>query len=508
MIDMKGQRMVIVSNRLPIVLRESNGQWTMQKGSGGLVTALSPILENRGGLWVGWTGITKTMPIGEIKKVLDPFSLESGFRLLPVFLTEEERDLFYYGLSNEVIWPLFHDLQTRCRFDPGYWDAYLAVNRKYARTIERHVREGDFIWIHDYHLIPLAEELSRKGFEGNLAFFLHIPFPPPDIFVKFPWRKDLLRALLHYGFIGFQTLRDRRNFTDCLRVFFPETRIEGRGPIIRILIGDVETRAGHLPISVDAEEFIRISRSKEVTERTQAIRNDFGQRRLLFSVDRLDYTKGIPEKLKGFRHALREFPELKGTVTLIQQLVPSRETVPAYHVLKEEIDRLVGQINGEFSTGDWVPIVYRYQPMDRPELIAHYRAADVGLITPLKDGMNLVAKEYVLSQADNRGVLVLSEFAGSAMQLGESCLLVNPYSVKEIAEAIVGALSMPGEEKKRRLRNMRKTLRHHDVFWWVRNFLRASAGRELEDFPERELTPLSAPLVLESKDMMRKEEWV
>lgn len=486
-------KMIVVSNRLPIVLRKDGGQLRMQKGSGGLVTALSPILKNRGGLWIGWTGMTEKLPIQEIKKILDPFSRESGFRLLPVFLSEQDRDLFYYGLSNEVIWPLFHDLQTRCRFDPSYWETYLEVNRKYSRTLVRHAEKEDFVWVHDYHLIPLATELSRMGFQGKCSFFLHIPFPSPDIFVKFPWRTQLLQALLHYHFIGFQTLRDRKNFTDCVRIFFPETRIEGRSPIIRIRTQSGENLAGNLPISVDASEFIRISRTEEVARKTEEIRKSFGNKNLIFSVDRLDYTKGIPEKLKGFRFALMKYPHLRGTITLIQLLIPSRENVPAYMALKEEIDRLVGEINGEFTTGSWVPIVYRYQSMDRPELVAHYRAADIGLITPLKDGMNLVAKEYVLSQADNRGVLVLSEFAGSAAQLGESCLLVNPYSASEVAEAIVQALAMHPREKKRRLENMKRTLKRHDVFWWVRNFIRASSGLDLEDFPESGLSPLLTP---------------
>lgn len=492
MANLDRKRMIVVSNRLPIVLSREEGQLRMQAGSGGLVTALGPILKNRGGLWIGWTGLTETLPIREIKEILESFSSESGFRLLPVFLTEQERDLFYYGLSNEVIWPLFHDLQTRCRFDPTYWETYIEVNRKYARTLLRHAREEDFIWVHDYHLMPLAGELARMGFQGKCSFFLHIPFPSPDIFLKFPWRTELLLALLQYRFIGFQTLRDRKNFTDCVRIFFPETRIEGRGPLVRIRTQSAESLAGNLPISVDASEFIRLSRSEEVAHKSDKIRQSFGQKKLVFSVDRLDYTKGIPEKLKGFCFALREYPQMRGTVTLIQLLVPSRENVPAYMALKEEIDRLVGEINGEFTKENWIPIVYRYQSMDRVELAAHYRAADAALITPLKDGMNLVAKEYVLSQADNRGVLILSEFAGSAAQLGESCLLVNPYSAREVAEALVQALTMPQSEKKRRLLNMRKTLKRHDVFWWVRNFLLAASGMALEDFPESSLPPLFA----------------
>jgi trehalose 6-phosphate synthase len=493
MTEDQGGRMVVVSNRLPVVLEEVDGRWTMKKGSGGLVTALSPILRDRGGLWVGWSGTTKPLPIENIKTILGPFSRESGFRLLPVFLSDEERDLFYYGLSNEVIWPLFHDLQTRCNFDPGYWDTYMAVNLKFARTVMRHHEPGDFVWVHDYQLIPLAGFLNQSGFHATCSFFLHIPFPSPDIFAKLPWRSELLHALLHYKFVGFQTGRDRRNFTDCLRAFFPETRVEGRGPIVKIRTGKAEILAGALPISVDSADFIRFSRSKEVEERTRAIRNAYRGTRILFGVDRLDYTKGIPEKLKGFRHALKTYPELRGSVTLVQLLIPSRETVPAYRALKDEIDRLVGEINGEFTTGDWVPVVYRYQSMDRVELVAHYRAADVGFVTPLKDGMNLVAKEYVLSQADNRGVLVLSEFAGAAAQLGESCLLVNPYNVKQVAATLARALSMGESEKKRRLENMRRTLRRHDVFWWVDNFLRASTGRELKDFPEKELAPILPP---------------
>ena len=486
-------RLVVVSNRLPVVLEGKPGQWSIRPGSGGLVTALSPILRNRGGLWIGWVGTSDTIDIPGIKTVLGPASEASGYRLLPVFLSEEEVRLFYQGFSNEIIWPLFHDLQTRCRFEPDYWRAYGEVNRKFARVVLRHAREQDFLWIHDYHLIPLASMLEDSPKQLRCAFFLHIPFPPADIFLKLPWRKELVGALLRYRFLAFQTERDLRHFLQSLEALFPDSRAHREGDLFRIDADGRTLRAGSFPISIDYRDFDALAQSRDVRRRTREIREKHGHRKLLLGVDRLDYTKGILERLQAFRRFLELHPEQRGKVTLVQLVVPSRQDVEAYRSLKEEIEKLVSRINGAYTEMGWVPVVYLYQALDRPGLVALYQAAEVALVTSLKDGMNLVAKEFCACHPGRDGVLVLSEFAGAAVQMGREALLVNPYDLEGMAEAIHRAVEMSEDERRRRMGRLRARIRQQDVFWWVDSFLRASSDQVLENFPEADLPPLVSP---------------
>jgi trehalose 6-phosphate synthase len=304
-------RLVVVSNRLPVVLEGGPKQWTVRSGSGGLVTALSPILRDRGGLWIGWVGTSSPVNIPGIKTVLGPASEASGYRLLPVFLTEREVQLFYQGFSNEIAWPLFHDLQTRCRFRPEYWETYGEVNRKFATVLRKHARPGDFIWIHDYHLVPLAGILHETHPDAECSFFLHIPFPPPDIFLKMPWRTAFLRYLLEYSFLAFQTQRDRNNFEACLKALVPDVEIERRGTVSRVRLGERSLTAGACPISIDYKAFRSLAASPQARREALCMRASFPGK-LMASVDRLDYTKGIPERLRAFEWALQRDPELHG----------------------------------------------------------------------------------------------------------------------------------------------------------------------------------------------------
>ena len=486
----KEPRLVVVSNRLPVALEKNGDSQRLKPGSGGLVTALTPILKDRGGIWIGWLGTTETLSIRQLRTILGPASEECGFRLYPVLLSDEEAEQFYYGFANEVLWPLFHDLQTRCRFDPAYWRSYVAVNAKYARVVARHTQEDDLVWIHDYHLMGLSAALKEMGVKRRYAFFLHIPFPPPDLFLKLPWREQLLRMLLQNDLIAFQTLRDRRNFLGSLRVLDRRTAVSGRGPAIKVTSMGYAANVAHLPISIDFKGFSRQAKQPDVAAQAKQLKETYHCKHLIIGVDRLDYTKGIPERLNAFRLALKRYPELRGNTTLVQIVVPSRERVPAYGALKGEIDALVGQINGEFTQDGWVPVVYRYQSIPRDELVAHYRAADVALVTPLKDGMNLVCKEYCACQVEDPGVLILSEFAGAASQLGGGALLVNPYDVEGMADALCRALTMPLSQRRRRMRLLRRNITQEDIFWWVDNFLRTAAGKALHDFPESTLPPL------------------
>jgi trehalose 6-phosphate synthase/phosphatase len=474
-------RLITVSNRLPIVVdRAADGEWRIEPGAGGLITALAPVLRNRGGVWIGWPGTVEEDAL-DLEPLLRRATGHSGYVLKPVTLTAEERDKFYLGFSNEIIWPLFHDLQTRCNFDPTYWATYEAVNRMFAQVVARSSRPGDYIWVHDYHLINVASELRALGVANAIGFFLHIPFPSLDIFLKLPWRFQILRALLAYDVIGFQTLRDRRNFVQCIRALLKDVLVEGKGQVIAAQVEGRTVRAGVFPIGIDFQEFSQQAASGEVAEAARSFHAGFSNRTIIFSSDRLDYTKGIPEKLAAFRHALRRYPELRERVTLVQLIVPSREDIPEYGGLKAEIERLVGEINGQFTGAAWAPIHYMYHSVQRAELLSYYRASEIALITPLKDGMNLVAKEYCAASLES-GVLILSEFAGAAAQLQRDALLVNPYDVEGVAAAIHRAWTMAPEERRARMRNLRRGIRERDIFWWVDSFLRAGTARELGDF--------------------------
>ncbi|MBD3366858.1 MAG: trehalose-6-phosphate synthase [Candidatus Eisenbacteria bacterium] len=481
------ERLVVVSNRLPIVLSKDDGAWHVEPGSGGLVTALAPVLKDRGGLWIGWPGTTYEEGLND---ALRSHEDSVGYSLVPISLTAREVEQHYRGFSNEVVWPLFHDLQSRCNFDPDYWTTYQEVNRRFAEVIAENTGPGDFVWVHDYHLLLVARELRKMGYEGKLGYFLHIPFPPLDIFIKLPWRSEVLSALLDYDLVGFQTMRDRRNFVHSVRSLVSETGSCGRGQVCDLEVPPKQLRIGAFPISIDYDEFEGMAKSSEVSERAWHIHEKFPNQQIILGVDRMDYTKGITYRLHAYRDALRRYPDLQHRVTLVQVVVPSRRGIPEYEQLKIEIERLVSEINGEFTTHGWVPIHYIYRSLTRPELIAYYRTAEIALITPLKDGMNLVAKEYCASSLEESGVLILSEFAGAVGELQHEAVLVNPYDVHGVADGIHRALHMDPWERHARMHRLRRLVKRHDIFWWVDSFLEASISRNLDSFPVlQEFTP-------------------
>jgi len=465
---------VIASNRLPVVAgKRQDGRWRWEPGQGGLVTALAPVLRDRGGLWIGWAGNLEEANLAELLAIA---GRAVGYALRPVSLTQDEVQKYYFGFSNEIVWPLFHDLQSRCNFNPDYWNMYQAVNRKFAQAIAENAGANDYVWVQDYHLMLVARELRSMGLANRIGFFLHTPFPPPDIYVKLPWRSQLLSALLEYDLLGFQTRRDRNNFINCVEALIKGVRVYARKQIATIAVSERETTVGTFPISIDFRGFGRQALDSAVVKVASGLREALGNRQIILGVDRLDYTKGIPEKLRAFRAALQCYEDLRGRVSLVQIVVPSRVDIPEYQALRSEIEGLVGEINGEFTEAGWVPINYIFRSVKRSELLAFYRAADVALITPLKDGMNLIAKEYCAANTDKRGVLVLSEFAGAATQLRRNALIVNPYDIDGVAAAIYRAYSMGGEERELRMRRLRKTVAKRDIFWWVDSFLRTATG--------------------------------
>jgi alpha,alpha-trehalose-phosphate synthase [UDP-forming] len=467
-------RVVVVSNRLPVALAErGRGRVELVPGSGGLVTAMGALLRARGGLWIGWLGASSAK---RPERLLDRARAALGYDLAHVPLSRAEVEGYYDGFANAVLWPMFHDFVSYCDLEPAYWDAYRRANHKFARAAAAAAEGGDQVWVHDYHLISVGAELRRLGVHGPLSFFLHIPFPSPDIFGKLPWRKALLDALLAYDLVGFQSENDRRNFESCVAAWAPDASVDAGSSDLSLVARDGrETAVGAFPISIDTRDFMQRAAAGEVSDAAAVLRASLPNQRLILGVDRLDYTKGIPQRIAAFERLLAQHPELRGTISLVQLVVPSRLGGPRYRDLKNEIDRRVGAVNGRYEGQGWTPIHYLFRSVSSTELLALYRVADVALVTPLRDGMNLVAKEYCAAKLDESGVLVLSEFAGAAAELGDA-LLVNPFDVEEVAVSIHRALSMPLAERKERMGRMRRHLAERDVFRWSESFLGAARG--------------------------------
>lgn len=464
------RELVIISNRLPLSFEKGPNGLRAKQSSGGLVTALEPLLREHGGIWVGSTGTEQDPEAArQISEELASLSREHQYRYEPIALTPEEQAKYYEGFSNEIVWPLFHDLQSRCNFDPSYWEFYLRVNERFAECAARVADKNSLIWINDYQLMQVAPILRQRSPEAQLVFFLHIPFPPPDIFEKLPWRRQVLEGLLAHTVVGFQTARDVRNFVACLRAFLPHVTLSRKSGELRVArTGGRETLIGAFPISIDFDDFERASDADDVRRRVAALRGQQSKNIVtVLGIDRLDYTKGIPERLKAFGLFLRQHPELHRKTSLIQIVVPSRETIPGYQILKAEIERLVTQVNGEFAEPGWVPINYIHRALPRTELLALYRTARVAFITPLKDGMNLVAKEYCACRHENDGVLILSEFAGAATELKVGSLLVNPYDQSAVAAALAEAVTMDLAEQRRRMIRLRNQIRKSNLAAWL-----------------------------------------
>lgn len=450
----RDRRLVVVANRLPVA-RNRAGEWEVSPG--GLVTALLPVVKARRGAWVGWPGSTD--------RGSRPF-LEERVRMRPVTLSDAEVRDYYHGFSNRTLWPLYHDAIRTPEFHRHWWRAYLEVNRRFARAAARTSRPGDMVWVHDFHLQLVPAMLRELRPDVKIGFFLHIPFPPEELFAWLPWRKQILEGLLGADLVGMQIASDARNFSRLAREF-----AGAEGTDTELYIGRRKVRIGSFPISIDFDEFNSIAEHPETISRAKEIRRQVGaSRKIVLCVDRLDYTKGFDSRLRAWENMLEEGHVTVKNNVLMQVAVPSRESVPDYAAMREQVERTVGRINGEFSQPGQVAVHYFRRNLPRHELVAYYRAADVMLVSPLRDGMNLVAKEFVASRPDLSGVLVLSEFAGAAREMRRA-LLVNPRDIDGLVQAINGALKMPRQDVRQRMAILRMVVRRHDVHAWAAEFL-------------------------------------
>lgn len=468
-------RLIVVSNRLPVVIKKNIEKgYTLSHASGGLVTAMTPVLKRDGGVWIGWAGNYLEEGINT-DELLEQEMKDLNYRYRSVDINLNDYELYYKGFSNEILWPLFHNMSLHCRFLANYYDAYIKVNKKFVKTIMDELTQNDFIWIHDYHLINTGKELRENGVKNTIAFFLHIPFPHFETFNRLPCRLDIVSAILSYDLVGFQTEIDMKNFLEVVTSLTDDAVIDQQEEgLVKVVTHNGECKIGVFPISIDFDEFHNQAKSEEVSTMSKEIKKSYLDQKIMLGIDRLDYSKGIPHRFRAYRRLLEMNPSLHRKVKLIQVMVPSREDIAKYSDLKSEIEELVGEINGKYSQPGWIPIQYFYHSLNRSELLSYYRMADIALVTPLKDGMNLVAKEYCASNVDKDGVLILSEFAGAKYQLKDGAILVNPFDKNSVVDNIKKALSMDSQEKERRMENMQNNVREFDIYWWVDTFLKAA----------------------------------
>lgn len=454
-------RLIVISNRVSKPRGEGDGS------QGGLAVALAAALRDHRGLWFGWSGETAEEFTGHID-----LQRNGGVTTATIDLEEQDVDEYYNGYANRTLWPLFHYRIDLAEYDRSFAGGYERVNERFAETVQPLIEPDDLVWIHDYHLIPLGQQLRDRGVRNRIGFFLHIPWPPARLMVSLPFHEGLVLSMLAYDVIGFQTEEWLESFRH-----YVERELGGHcDDDGTIHVGDRSVHAGAYPIGIDYADFAKAAASPKSKAAFERMRVSAAGRRTIIGVDRLDYSKGLEERFLGYRRFLEDHEDCQGEVFLLQIAPPSRGEVATYEVIRERLDELSGRINGEFAEVDWVPIRYVNQGYPREELAGFYRAAEIGLITPLRDGMNLVAKEYVAAQdPEDPGVLILSRFAGAALQLKEA-LLVNPYSKEEISDAILKALNMPREERVRRWKALNESVEREDVLAWRKAFVAALAA--------------------------------
>ena len=451
---------IIISNRLPIKIVQDNNELLYKASEGGLATGLNSVFKQGNNLWVGWPGLAI-----EKSQEEEVHSNLIKQHMKPVFLSTEEIEDFYEGFSNETLWPNFHYFNQYTVYKEELWLAYQRVNKKFAESLSEELEDDDTVWIHDYQLLLLPQLIRAISPNATIGFFLHIPFPSYESFRLLPWRRELLNGLLGADFLGFHTYDDMRHFLSSVN------RLAGLGNSNgTIKVKNRLIKADALPMGIDYEKYATSAQDPETLAREARYRKSIGTVKLILSIDRLDYSKGIPQRLRAFELFLSKYPDFKEKVSLFMVVVPSRDSVSKYKQLKEEIDLLVGRINGQFSKLNWTPIHYFYRSFPLPALSAFYRISDVALVSPMRDGMNLVCKEYVASRLDKKGVLILSEMAGASKELSDA-IIVNPNDIHQLVEAMHKALTMPEDLQIESMTSMQKSLKRYNIHAWVKLFM-------------------------------------
>ncbi len=472
-------RLLIVSNRLPVSIDKTKQGLVFRKSVGGLATGLSSFYKSYDSLWIGWCGIPLEK-LGKKEKENLKKKLLNDFNSFPIFLSRRDIEMYYSGFCNKTIWPLFHSFTQYVVYDKGLWKSYGYVNRLFYNAIKEIAKPGDIIWVHDYHLMLLPKFIKENMPDVTIGFFLHIPFPSYEIFRLLPWRKEILEGILYADLIGFHTYDYVRHFLSSVR------RIKGyENTLGQLNIKNRIVKVDSFPMGIDYEKFSVAGENPKIQDEINRIHKKVGDRRIILSIDRLDYTKGILQRLKAFDLFLEKNPEYRNKVTLILVAVPSRTRVEHYRLLKNEMDELIGNINGKHGNIGWVPVWYLYRSLPFQNLVALYKAANIALITPLRDGMNLIAKEFIATKNDGKGILILSEMAGASNELGEA-IIVNPNDREEIAKAIKKAMVTSYEEQNERNRIMQRRLKRYNVVRWANDFMGGLSNikelqKELED---------------------------
>jgi len=480
-------RLLLVSNRLPITIKRSDeGKYDMSMSSGGLVSGLSGLSKTTTFQWYGWPGLE--VPEDETETLND--QLKEKYNAVPVMLDDELADRHYNGFSNEIMWPLFHYHPGEITFDESAWDAYTEANRLFAKAVAKDVQDNDMVWVHDYHLMlmpaMLREELGNTKKNVKIGFFLHTPFPSSEIYRILPVRNEILLGVLHCDLIGFHTYDYARHFlSSCSRILGLATTpngVEFKGKVVTV---------GAFPIGIDPEKFDEGLQKPKVQERIAALEKKFQGVKLIVGVDRLDYIKGVPQKLHALEVFLTEHPEWIGKVVLVQVAVPSRQDVEEYQNLRAVVNELVGRINGKFGTIEFMPIHFMHKSVSFDELIALYAVSDVCLVSSTRDGMNLVSYEYIATQEKRHGVMILSEFTGAAQSLNGS-LIVNPWNTEELADAIHDAVTMGDEQRSLNYQKLSKYVRKYTSAWWGESFV--TELRRISETPDRKVHFANAPV--------------
>jgi len=460
------QKIMLVSNREPYIHEKKDGNISFKRSVGGLVTALDPLIQEHGGIWIAWGSGSADFDVCNKKNKIQVPPETKKYELKRIPLSEEEETLFYRGYANSVLWPLFHIFIEKVNVNDDFWQTYYNINKRFAKYILEELDEQTLIWIHDYHLALVPKFIREQFSSAKIAYFWHIPWPPWEVFGSLPQRDEIMSGLLHTDLLGFHTKSYVENFINCSK---KKANTITENNYVQLNNHETKVISAPLGIKYSSYDYNNVENAQIKKER-QKLQEAYNVDSIILGIDRLDYTKGILNRLKSFEYFLSMNPEFHEKVILVQMATPSRYEIDEYHNMKKNIDETVGRINARFRTANWTPVKYFFRRIPQNSLLAYYQISDIALLTPIRDGMNLIAKEYIAARKKH-AVLILSEFAGASEELNEA-IIVNPYDIASTAEALKTAITMPLQEKKNRFKELKKKVKKHDSSWWLNEFIR------------------------------------